>query len=57
MVAGLPCVPDGDVFLAANYPGAKDHVERNFELLVGFTLCFLLLAITTFKLFGLRNLQ
>jgi len=45
------------MFLEASYPGAKDHVQRNFELLVCFTLGFLLLAFTTFKVFGLRILQ
>ncbi|KAK7477475.1 hypothetical protein BaRGS_00031299 [Batillaria attramentaria] len=54
---GLPCIPNGDVFIEANYPGAVEHIDRNFELLVGFTVGFLLLCMTTFRIFGLRVLQ
>lgn len=54
---GLPCVPNGDVFIQANYPDAEEQLNRNFELLIAFTVGFLLLSMTTFRIFGLRILQ
>nr|KAG5692504.1 hypothetical protein BaRGS_018709 [Batillaria attramentaria] len=54
---GLPCLPNGDVFLEANYPGAIEHTARNFQVLASFTVAFLLLAVVTFKVVGLRLLH
>ena len=50
-------MPNGDAFLDANYPGAVEHINRNFELLAVFTVGFLLLAMLSFKVFGLKMLK
>ena len=56
-VSGLPCVSNGDVFLDANYPGAADHIQRNFQLLAAFVVGYQIIAIIAFKVFGMRVMQ
>ncbi|XP_025105777.1 LOW QUALITY PROTEIN: ATP-binding cassette sub-family G member 5-like [Pomacea canaliculata] len=56
-IQGVPCVPNGDVFLDANYPGAVDQVQRNIEILIAFLGGHILVAIVCFKVVGLRILQ
>ncbi|XP_070210258.1 ATP-binding cassette sub-family G member 5-like [Littorina saxatilis] len=54
---GIPCVPNGDVFIDVNYPGATNHMHRNFEILVSMVVGYQLLAILSFKAFGLRIMK
>nr|KAG5692505.1 hypothetical protein BaRGS_018710 [Batillaria attramentaria] len=56
-IQGLACLPNGDVFLEANYPGAIEHTARNFQVLASFTVGYLLLAVVTFKVVGVRVMQ
>ncbi|KAL8623868.1 hypothetical protein ACOMHN_002196 [Nucella lapillus] len=53
---GLPCIHDGDLFIEGNYPGAVEHMARNFQCLVGFLVFFQILCIVSFKMFGLKAL-
>ncbi|XP_076442875.1 ATP-binding cassette sub-family G member 5-like [Babylonia areolata] len=50
------CIPYGDMYLSESYPGATDHLTRNFECLVGWLVFFQILSILSFKVFGLKAL-
>jgi tetrahydromethanopterin S-methyltransferase subunit G len=53
-VAGVPCIENGDVYLDENYPDAVIHLYRNVGVMIGLVVGYLLLAILTFKVFGLK---
>ncbi|KAL5008818.1 hypothetical protein ScPMuIL_014399 [Solemya velum] len=53
-----PCLfTTGDVYLDTFYPGAVDHMERNFGACVGFAVGYVVLTTLVFKLKGIPNLH
>ncbi|XP_045159980.2 ATP-binding cassette sub-family G member 5-like [Mercenaria mercenaria] len=53
----LNCIENGNSFIDAYFPGADDHIARNFGCLVAYSAGTLIFAILVFKLAGLRNLH
>ncbi|GFR98648.1 ATP-binding cassette sub-family G member 5 [Elysia marginata] len=47
----------GDDFLASHYPGARDHISRNFWVMGGYILAVLAIAICMFKARGVPTLH
>ncbi|XP_071081007.1 ATP-binding cassette sub-family G member 5-like [Haliotis cracherodii] len=54
----VPCVfTNGSAYLNVAFPGAVDHIDRNFGILTGFSLSFVVLAYIAFKVRGIPNLH
>lgn len=51
------CIPNGNFYIDAYYPGADEHIARNFGAVGAYAVGTLVLAILAFKVGGLRNLH
>ncbi|XP_053377061.1 ATP-binding cassette sub-family G member 5-like [Mercenaria mercenaria] len=51
------CIPNGNFYIDAYYPGADDHIARNFGAVGAYAVGTLILAMLAFKAGGLRNLH
>lgn len=47
----------GDMYIAAYYPGAVDHMTRNFLAIAAYAIGTLILAMLAYELRGARNLH
>ncbi|GFR98642.1 ATP-binding cassette sub-family G member 5 [Elysia marginata] len=55
--SGGSCSQTGDNFIDTYYPGALEHINRNFSLLGGFSIGILIFAVFMFKLRGTPTLH
>ena len=49
--------PNGNIYIEQYYPGAQNHVARNFGAMGAYAVGTLVFAMLLFKLRGLRNLH
>lgn len=47
----------GDMYIEAYYPGAVDHMARNFGAIGAYALGTLVLAVLAYEIRGTRNLH
>ncbi|XP_013402842.1 ATP-binding cassette sub-family G member 5 [Lingula anatina] len=51
------CLRNGSLYITLFYPGALDHMTRNFAALGGFIFGFIVIAMVIFKIFGIKQLH
>jgi hypothetical protein len=51
------CFANGNEFIAAFFPGADDHMARNFGALAAYCVGTLIFAIVAFKIGGLKSMH